>query len=275
MIALEQLAFLDIIGPDACQLLQDLSGNDVKFVTLEQAQFNVFCNQKGRVIGSGLLALLSDSHYRFITYQDNCEALAAHLTRFRLRSKADITTPKTSLTGIIGVPDYLSSEKSFCLGQRYPAEKIDYWCYDTKTPRFIFWDPKIDTKASENHTNWEWHDIQQKMPLISSALSGELTPHMLNYPALGWISFSKGCYLGQEIVARTEHLGKAKKTLAHFHHDAPFIKPNTHCMDEEKVAGTILISCQHHSLAAIAISSLAKPLQVEENGKQLLLHPQD
>lgn len=55
--------------------------------------------------------------------------------------------------------------------------------------------------------------IEKKTPLILPETSGEFTPQMLNLEKLGGVSFTKGCYLGQEIVARTEHLGKLKRHL--------------------------------------------------------------
>lgn len=56
--------------------------------------------------------------------------------------------------------------------------------------------------------------LHSRAPFLSATLSGTLTPHELNYPAADLVHFDKGCYLGQEIIARMEHLGKLKK---HFH----------------------------------------------------------
>ena len=66
-----------------------------------------------------------------------------------------------------------------------------------------------------DETAWQLADIRAGIAYITPATSEQFTPHMIGIVKLGGVSFKKGCYLGQEIVARTEHLGKAKRHLYH------------------------------------------------------------
>jgi hypothetical protein len=60
---------------------------------------------------------------------------------------------------------------------------------------------------------WQWLDIQAGIPLITAATKEEFVPQMANFDAIGGVSFHKGCYPGQEIVARAQYLGKIKRHL--------------------------------------------------------------
>lgn len=64
---------------------------------------------------------------------------------------------------------------------------------------------------------WEWFDVEQGIVFIDQATQDELTPQMANLELIGGVSFSKGCYPGQEVVARTQHLGKVKRRAYRAH----------------------------------------------------------
>jgi len=60
---------------------------------------------------------------------------------------------------------------------------------------------------------WRWIDIRNGLPWITAATQDELVPQMANLERLGAVSFDKGCYTGQEVVARSQHLGKIKRRM--------------------------------------------------------------
>jgi folate-binding protein YgfZ len=79
---------------------------------------------------------------------------------------------------------------------------------------------RLDVRAAAAHASrverdWRLADIQEGLPQVYGATSEAFVPQMLNLDLLGGISFSKGCYTGQEIVARTQHLGRIKRRLFH------------------------------------------------------------
>jgi folate-binding protein YgfZ len=65
----------------------------------------------------------------------------------------------------------------------------------------------------ENPALWRWLDIRRGLPLITAATQDQLVPQMTNLELIGGVSFDKGCYAGQEIVARSQHLGKVKRRM--------------------------------------------------------------
>ena len=65
----------------------------------------------------------------------------------------------------------------------------------------------------ESVDHWHLLDIMAGIPTIYPETSGQFTPHQLNFPQIGGVSFNKGCYIGQEIIARTHYLGKSKSRL--------------------------------------------------------------
>ena len=80
----------------------------------------------------------------------------------------------------------------------------------------IFSKASVEIKdIDHSYPHWQKEDIQNGFPNIYAKTTDTFTPHMLNLPKLEAASFNKGCYLGQEIIARTEHLGKVKRHL-HF-----------------------------------------------------------
>jgi folate-binding protein YgfZ len=68
---------------------------------------------------------------------------------------------------------------------------------------------------------WRWHGIAAGVPLVTAATTDQFVAQALNWDALGGLDFRKGCYPGQEIVARTRYLGRLKERLFLFHVDAP------------------------------------------------------
>jgi folate-binding protein YgfZ len=69
---------------------------------------------------------------------------------------------------------------------------------------------------------WLWHDIQAGLPLVTLATKEAFVPQMVNFEKIGGVSFNKGCYPGQEIVARTQYLGKVKRHMHRGHSATEF-----------------------------------------------------
>jgi folate-binding protein YgfZ len=80
---------------------------------------------------------------------------------------------------------------------------------------------------------WNWLDIVAGIPQITLATQEEFTPQMVNYEIIGGVSFKKGCYPGQEIVARTQYLGKVKRRMYRAHLEAGAPTPGSPIFTEE------------------------------------------
>lgn len=104
--------------------------------------------------------------------------------------------------------------------------------------------------------------IQAGIPTIAKENSEKFTPHMLNLDRLGAISFSKGCYTGQEVVARTEHLGASKRRLMRYRTDADSVAVGDKLIDEDRSVGEVVNVAGGDFLAVTPVASQQKTLTV-------------
>ena len=91
---------------------------------------------------------------------------------------------------------------------------------------------------------WNWYGVAAGVPLITAATSDLFVPQTANWDVLGGVSFRKGCYPGQEIVARMQYLGRLKERLFAFHTDALDVAPATRLhsatFDVRQACGTVV-----------------------------------
>ena len=98
---------------------------------------------------------------------------------------------------------------------------------------------------------------------ITSANTEKYTPHMLNLDRIGAISFDKGCYTGQEVVARTENLGQSKRRLMRYACDAPGIKVGDKLADHERDVGNVVNVSGTDLLAVTPVASHEQSLTID------------
>lgn len=201
-------------GEDAHVFLHNLLTNDVENLPADGVRFAGFCTAKGRLLatfhlwhdGPDLLLALS---------ADIQPAILKKLSMFVLRSKVKLTDPGLVLIGLAGVGaravvDALADRVRAIPvgGNRYllaltPAAAIELW-------------PQLAAQATPaGVAAWRWLEIAAGQPRVVAATQEAFVPQMMNMelPAVGGVSFTKGCYPGQEIVARTQYLGKVKRRM--------------------------------------------------------------
>jgi hypothetical protein len=107
--------------------------------------------------------------------------------------------------------------------------------------------------------HWLYLDIETGMPWLTLATSEQFIPQMLNLDKLGGVSLTKGCYTGQEIVARTHYLGKAKRTLFLAECQIAKPEPNSDIIDTGgQVLGNVLLAENHKTLVVLQNSDTAQ-----------------
>jgi hypothetical protein len=112
-------------------------------------------------------------------------------------------------------------------------------------------------------TEWKLALIQAGIPTIEAATTEKYTPHMLNLDCLGAISFSKGCYTGQEVVARTEHLGRARRRLMRFRMDAPGVAAGDRVIHDGQEVGEVVNVAGLHLLAVVPVELHREELSID------------
>ncbi len=218
-IALSHLCLVTVTGADAATYLQGQLTCDITQLADGKARLGAYCNQKGRVIASFFLWQQTDG-FALIMSEAASTPFIEILAKYAVFSKVTITNnDNVQLSASLHSSDELLG--ALTVKQEAQAFAITHDADTTtviinETPRLTLTiakdsEAKIHDKASSNL----WHSLEAAtgITLLSDATVERYLPHDLNLPKLGAVSFTKGCYLGQEIVARMEHLGKTKKQL--------------------------------------------------------------
>lgn len=217
---LTQLAVLSVTGKDADTLLQGQVTCNVNEVTEHKAIFGAMCNPKGRVITTFLLLKKADG-FLLILPNALLDSVKKRLQMYVLRSVVTLTDSSDALC-LIGL-----SSPGVALAKQFEAQGEDVITVSFSSlenrqliiaetdKAMAIWSQCVSEQAFQTSSSgaWRYGDIISGIPWLDSNTTEEFIPQMLNLDKLGGISFNKGCYTGQEIVARTHYLGKSKRAL--------------------------------------------------------------
>ncbi len=221
---LSSLAFIVVDGEDSAKFLQGQLTSDIRSLLEYQAAIAGFCNAKGRVI-STLLVVKTDKAFILILPASLVEKVYQKLQMYILRSKVALSRQKkhmhllgleNSVNGITEIDrDWsellLQNDDFAVVTLPYTLERS--LCI-VDTAKASLPDRLLETLDQPDHDQeWLYLDVLSGFPWFDEPQSESYTPQMLSLDVLGGVSFNKGCYTGQEVVARTHFLGKAKRHL--------------------------------------------------------------
>jgi folate-binding protein YgfZ len=247
---LTQFGFIDTTGDDAAAFLHTQLTNDVQHLDASTARLAGYCSPKGRLMASFLMWRAGDA-VRLMIAADLQATVQKRLSMFVMRAKARLVdaTPSLTAVGFAGdvrhalshlfdaMPDGVHVKVDGPLGSLIRVPDA------AGRPRFLWVGPKaeVDAHLAELEKKltrasaevWDWLDIHAGEPRITQPVSEQFVPQMVNFDVLGGVNFKKGCYPGQEVVARSQYRGTIKRrtSLAHaesakpgdelFHSDDP------------------------------------------------------
>jgi len=208
---LTHLSLLTVSGKDAATFLQGQTTCNINDLIDNQAQLGAYCNAKGRTI-STFIIIKQDTIFQLILTTDLIDVVRKKLQLYILRSDVQLTDQSGQLV-LIGMHKVTLANQENCYA--YPAQEDSHFIICTGEQAQTTWKNLItESSALAISANaWLELDILAGMPWLFSATSEEFVPQMLNLDKLNAISFEKGCYTGQEIVARTHYLGKNKRAM--------------------------------------------------------------
>ncbi len=217
---ISHLSALKVSGTDAEQFLQGQLTCNIKELTEQNSFFAGFCNAKGRVI-STLLILKEGDSFLIILPTLLLEKVTNKLKMYVLRSKVELqnASDEFCVSGLRCANEMamrLSLPKTdFCRHQHFlKLPNAHYLLITGVAETTKLWSELMEQGFQpQNPEQWQGLDLNAGLAWLDQASSEEYIPQMLNLDKLGGISFSKGCYTGQEVVARTHYLGKAKREL--------------------------------------------------------------
>lgn len=218
---LTQFACIAVIGEDATLFLQGQLTCDIKDITETKASIAAFCNPKGRVI-STLLVVRIQTGFLLLLPSSLQEKVLKKLQMYILRSKVQLIDQSNQkiIKGLYSpinfapcsLPDdsFTCSRNEHLICIKLPSKAARYLLIaDSEQAINLQQQPYRLRHIDE----WRHQDISAGMPWFEIEQTEQFIPQMLNIDQLGGISFNKGCYTGQEIVARTHFLGQAKRKL--------------------------------------------------------------
>lgn len=216
-------------GDDAETFLQGQFTNDIRKVTDAHSQLSGLCNPKGRLLATFRAFHRSDSYYLCLP-DTMLEDVIKRLRMFVLRSKVTLEDASDTFVHLGVSGGDAEEELRKCVGElpetvdavvqagnhtiiRVPGINPSYEIFTTVDDARQLWDRLNVQSAPIGANAWQLLDIQAGIPVISPQTREAFVPQMTNLQLIDGVSFQKGCYTGQEIVARMQYLGKLKRRM--------------------------------------------------------------
>lgn len=236
MADLSQFGLLAFSGADAAEFLQGQLSCDVKALGRSKSSLGSYCTPKGRMLASFLLWPHGADGYRMMLHASILPGVLKRLRMFVLRSKVKIDdeSASVSLAGIGGasaktalatmlpsLPDAPDTDVRVTGESQVIPLAGSRWLIASPAEQAIaLWSARPESLRPVGSPAWDWSDIRNGIAYVRAQTQEQFVPQMANLELIGGVSFKKGCYPGQEIVARTQHIGQVKRRLYLAHVDA-------------------------------------------------------
>ena len=224
---LEHDALLHITGPDSLKFLQGQTTCDTRMINPQHAGLGAFCTPQGRVVCDFLLFEVGHEHFALRMRRDIRVGSSAAFGKYIIFSKAKLEArdewdivavwgaeAAPALAGVFkDVPNTrfgASCGKDFALVQTDELGR-EFECFLHRSSSRDYLARMAALMPSATEAQWQAVQIAKGIARIEAATVEEFVPQILNYDLTGHISFKKGCYTGQEVVARLHYLGKPKR----------------------------------------------------------------
>jgi folate-binding protein YgfZ len=219
-------------GADAVKFLQGQLSNDVARLSAQHSLLAGYHNPQGRTIALIRLVQWDADDILAVVPRELATVVASRLSKFVLRAKVKVVdeTAAWRVSGLVGAGSpaadgtrgaLASLELPASVGAQARGEGAVYVCVGDQTPRWLVISPAdgpspaLDYPVGDRET-WQRLDVAAGQPQVYAATSEEFVAQMLNLDALDAISFDKGCYTGQEVIARAHYRGRVKRRMQRF-----------------------------------------------------------
>ncbi|RZT10527.1 hypothetical protein SAMN05216319_1016 [Duganella sp. CF402] len=226
------LGLIALDGEESASFLHNQLTNDVEHLGLGEARLAGYCSPKGRLLASFLMWRSASTIYLQLP-RDIQAAVQKRLSMFVLRAKTKLSDATEAaanavVLGVGGAKAPAALQAWFDVLPAAPYTKVDHalgtlirvadafgapryqWLMSAETAETVL--PALEGKLlAASGDAWHLSEIHAGVPQIAKATQEQFVPQMVNYELLGGVNFKKGCYPGQEIVARSQYLGKLKR----------------------------------------------------------------
>jgi len=224
---LPHLAVIQAQGEDAAHFLHNQLTQDMLLLPVGQARLAAFCSAKGRMQASFFVIKTAPDTLVLVVSLDLLAQTLRRLSMFVLRAKVKMSdvTGQWQLRGLLGdsakaVIGDAAPWHAVTVGGAQALALYPAVVGGTSVPRALWLAPSgqaLPAGADVPPEVWLWSEVMSGVALVSQALFEAFVPQMLNYESVGGVNFKKGCYPGQEIVARSQFRGTLKRRTALVH----------------------------------------------------------
>lgn len=280
--AITDRGVISVVGPDAKKFLQGQLTCNLDDVDEQHSVLGALCNYQGKTI-CNFRVLLSQDTYYLTLHSSITDTVMNYLKKYIAFAKAEMTDVSDQFVHIgcwgPGIEQTLAGQLGDDSLQYNEIRSVNDGIavrYDDETPRFelicavadgmILWAWLSTHCEKQRSSQWVLQNIRCGIPEISLKVSEQFIPQMLNLDLIDAISFKKGCYTGQEIIARSHYLGKQKRRLFRFQTNsktAVHVGAELYFGDSANTAGTVVNSAgsrdgQYELLAVSKSQSLVQ-----------------
>ena len=265
---LEEHGLLHVAGEDARAFLHAQLTNDVAGLAAGHARFAGWCSAQGRLLATFLVVPFSGGFLLQLS-RDLVPAVAKRLSMFVLRSKVKIADASAQWLqfGVwradAGEPLAVTEEDGSIAVVIEPGRSLLLTHAGNQEP---------DTPASE----WMLAEIRAGRPLITAPTQDQFVPQMVNLELAGGVDFQKGCYPGQEVVARAQYRGEVKRRM--FRLRGAALKPGQELFSDDapgQPSGMVVNAAGEESLAVLQVAAVEarSPIRPQPQGTALEVLP--
>ena len=280
---LDRYGLLHAAGDDARGFLHAQLTNDFEHLGPGQARYAGWCSAKGRLLATFLVVPCAGGFLLQLSC-DLVAAVARRLSMFVLRSKVTLSEASGRWTQF-GLWGPGAEDQLAALGLAAPAadldagESADAIVVRIAPQRFlVFAAATLGDRLSPNAPAEDWMlaEVRAGRPLIVQSTQDQFVPQMVNLELAGGVDFKKGCYPGQEIVARAQYRGAVKRRMYRLRGAA--LRPGQDLYSDDapgQASGTVVNAAGDESLAVLQISAVeaGEPIRVQPQAAALEILP--
>ncbi|QJQ96683.1 MULTISPECIES: folate-binding protein YgfZ [Halomonadaceae] len=282
---LVHLGILEVAGGDAERFLQGQTSAQVSLADTRFAPLTAFCTPKGRMLANAQLLRVDEQRFWLVMAADRIVPLKTHLDKFAVFYKIEMQPrDDLALLGMIGQESRALLEARLdivppAIWHQAKQHPILALAHPGTRPRLMIiapvdevervWQALTPQATPVSNAIWGLHDIQAGIAWVTQQTQDAYLPQMFNWEALGGISFKKGCYTGQEVVARAHFRGQVKKRLMRAQLEGAELPPtSTPIVDAEgksygeTIAAELDAYGQAEILAVMSTKEITEPLAV-------------
>ena len=256
------LEIIQVSGADRIAFLQGQFTQDIKLLSSSKILFGALCNPKGRVFATCQLFATKD-RVNIILPTSMIDHVIKRLNLYKLRSDVCIERNKHIQSFCIQYTDSASSfSESVHDNQELGNAYVSHQLKRTNDIEFFIYENNSDSNTTKpithlNNDQWKAARIANGIVDVVPDTSEKYTPHMLNLDIMKGISFDKGCYIGQEIVARTEFIGKVKRRAVSYSLSSKINSRDEKFYLGEDTIGIDILSISAEMMIALVNTSIA------------------